>query len=162
MRRSRLLRSEARFLPTYFRIDDEMEPMNLHHIGVLVADISEASTQYIDLGYRPRTAIVRDPIQTAYVQFFQLPGDHSYVELIAPDGPESKLSNALRKSPGLHHICYSTAEIEAACDRLGAMGCFLISPPVRAEAFQGRRIAWLRGLDRMLMELVERGPEGEV
>jgi methylmalonyl-CoA/ethylmalonyl-CoA epimerase len=136
--------------------------MNLHHAGVLVADISESAAIYLALGYQPRTAIVHDPIQTARVQFFSLPGDSAYLELVSPDGPESLLANALRKGGGLHHLCYMAVNIEAACESLRALGWFLISPPVPAVAFDGRRVAWLRGPDRLLTELVERGQEGEL
>jgi len=41
-------------------------------------------------------------------------------------------------------------------------GFFLIAAPVPAVAFDGRRIAWLLGRDRSLVELVERGPEGSL
>jgi methylmalonyl-CoA/ethylmalonyl-CoA epimerase len=136
--------------------------LNFHHVGVLVKDIAEASPHYGRLGYRPATEVVHDPVQTAHVQFFRLPGDGAYLELVAPDDADSKLANALRKGGGLHHVCYSTAGIAGACEELSAAGWFLIAAPVPAVAFGGRRIAWLRGADRVLMELVEKGGDGEL
>jgi len=136
--------------------------MNLHHAGVLVRDIPEAAARYLELGYQLRTEVIHDPLQTAYVQFLKLPGDTAYLELVAPDGPDSKLGNALRKGVGLHHLCYTVVDIEDACGRLSSAGWFLVSPPLPAAAFPGRRIAWLRGADRLLMELLERGAEGEL
>ena len=135
--------------------------LNLHHIGVLVRDIPEAADLYLQMGYQPKTEIVHDPNQTAYAQFFRLPEDRVYLELISPDGQDSKLSNALKKGEGLNHICYSTKNIDEVCQWLCSAGSFLISPPVAAVAFPGRRIAWLRGADRVLKELLESGLENE-
>ncbi|HMD84916.1 MAG TPA: VOC family protein [Terriglobia bacterium] len=135
--------------------------LNLHHVGVTVKEIPEAAALYLRLGYEPRTGIIHDPEETAYVQFLRLPGDRAYLELIAPDRQDSKLSGALKRGGGLNHLCFATEDIETACERLCAEGFFLISSPVSAVAFHGRRIAWLMGPDRVLTELVESGPEGE-
>jgi len=137
--------------------------LTLHHVGVLVKDIAKAASFYVQcLGYEPETEVIHDPTQTAYVQFFKLPPDRVYLELVSPDGPKSKLSNALEKGGGLNHVCYSTNDIEAGCTALRAAGSFLISRPVSALAFKGWPTAWLMGADRMLLELVERGGEGQL
>ena len=133
----------------------------LHHVGILVKDIPKRAALYSGrLGYDVCTDIVRDLTQTAYVQFLKAPGNDVYIELVSPDGPNSKLINALMRGEGLNHLCYSTPEIDADCVRLAAEGLHLISAPVPAVAFNGRRIAWLIGADRVLIELVERGAEG--
>ena len=135
----------------------------LHHVGVLVSDIPAAAETYIRrFGYELRSDVIHDPIQTAYVQFLRLPEESSYLELVAPDGPQSKLANGLKKGGGLNHVCYSTDDIDRACEDLRAAGAFLIQRPVSAVAFRGRRIAWLVGRDRALTELVERGQDGEL
>jgi|SRR5579884_179526 len=137
--------------------------LRLHHVGILVKDIPQAASDYIRrFGYEARTEIIHDPVQTAYVQFLRLPGESSYIEFVAPDRPESKLSNALRKGGGLNHLCYSTSDIEAACKQLRAEGLILLQAPVAAVAFSGRRIAWLMGRDALPIELVERGGDGEL
>ena len=136
--------------------------LQFHHVGVLVKDIAKATQHYARLGYRPATEVVNDPVQTALVQFLKLPGICPYLELVAPNGAESKLAGALRKGGGLHHVCYSTADIEGTCKELQAAGWFILAAPVGAVAFGGRRIAWLMGADRVLMELVEKGGAGEL
>jgi methylmalonyl-CoA/ethylmalonyl-CoA epimerase len=68
----------------------------------------------------------------------------------------------LKKGGGTHHVCYAVEDIDAACADLRRHGMSLIRTPVSAAAFRGRRIAWLMGRDRMLTELVEEGPVGEV
>jgi len=137
--------------------------LRLHHIGVVVSNISEATAAYHHrLQYEPKSDVVYDPKQQADVQFVGLPGDTVYLEFVAPHGPDGPLNAALGKGGGLHHLCYSTDDIDSACADLRSKGMTLIRRPVEAVAFQGRRIAWLMGRDRMLVELVERGPEGEL
>jgi methylmalonyl-CoA/ethylmalonyl-CoA epimerase len=137
--------------------------VRLHHVGILVNDVATAAAAYMGrFGYEARTGIIHDPVQTAFVQFLQLPDESSFLELVAPDGPQSKLANALSKGGGTNHVCYATNQIEQLCDRLRGQGMFLIQPPVPAVAFQGRRIAWLTGRDRALTELAEEGPVGQL
>lgn len=139
-----------------------MPALNIHHIGLLVRDIDESRGAYLRTGYEAITGVIHDPVQTAYVQFLRLPGDRVYLELVAPDGPESKLANERRKGGGLNHICYVTDDIAAACAELRDLGYFQIAEPVPAVAFSGRCVAWMMGPDRLLTELVERGPEGSL
>jgi methylmalonyl-CoA/ethylmalonyl-CoA epimerase len=130
----------------------------LHHVGVLVKDIGEAAQDFaIGLGYRIESEVIEDPVQTAHVQFLRQPGSISWLELITPNGSESKLSAGVRKGGGLHHLCYEVGDIEAACEHLRSRGMLLLSEPVPAVAFGGRRIAWLMDRFNLLLELVEAG-----
>jgi methylmalonyl-CoA/ethylmalonyl-CoA epimerase len=131
----------------------------LHHTGCLVADIGEAARQMCALlGYRVESDVIEDPVQTARVQFLRLPGARSWLELVSPSTPQSKLSAALKKGGGLHHLCYEVEELSAAVAHLRAGGAFPLGEPVTATAFPGRRIAWLMDCRRLLVELVEAGP----
>jgi methylmalonyl-CoA/ethylmalonyl-CoA epimerase len=135
--------------------------LQLHHIGVVVADIATAAAHYVTrLGYSIASEIIHDPTQTAHVQFLRLAGDSSFLELVSPDGPTSKLAQAVAKGGGLNHLCYATAEIDITCAEMKRNGFVLLQAPVAATAFPGRRIAWLIGKDRIPIELVERGLEG--
>ena len=137
--------------------------LRLHHVGILVGDIPDSVAQYVNrFGYQVKSDLIHDPKQQARVQFVRLPGDSVYLEFVTPDGPQSRLSGALSKGGGLHHLCYSADDIDSACADLRSKGMTLVRPPIPAVAFEGRRIAWLMGRDRLLMELVERGPEGEL
>jgi len=130
--------------------------LKLHHVGMLVSDIPAMKRLYQDrFGYHPDGDIIHDSVQTAYVQFMKLPNDSSYLEFISPDGPNSKLQRALSQGIGLHHLCYETDAIDECSAELRGRGMSLIQRPVGAVAFQGRRIAWLMGRDRVLIELVE-------
>ena len=130
----------------------------LHHIGYLVADIEASSALWSTrFGYVLESSIIEDPAQTAFVQFLRQPGSPHWLELVAPNGPGSRLAAALKTGGGLHHLCYETAEIEAAVGTLRTQGMFPISRPTPAVAFGGRRIAWLLDPAKTLVELVESG-----
>ena len=130
--------------------------LNLHHIGIAVRDIAQATADYHRrLGCELEGGVVHDPVQTAFIQFLRFPGDSVLIELVAPDGPQSKLTNAVKKGGGLNHVCHSTDDIESACQALQDEGMAILLDPTPAVAFGGRRIAWLMGEDRVLTELVE-------
>ncbi|HYA18250.1 MAG TPA: VOC family protein [Bryobacteraceae bacterium] len=136
--------------------------LKLHHVGIVVKDIEHSVQTYLAMGYELRTAVIHDPVQTAFVQFLRIARDSAYIELVSPDGPGSKLANALQKGGGLNHLCYAIPDIEAGCAWLRERGFMAIADPVPAVAFGGRRVAWFRGPDRLLVELVESGAEGEL
>lgn len=132
--------------------------IGLHHVGYLVSDIRSAAAHFRDvLGYAAESDVIEDPQQTSLVQFLRLPGGQSWLELISPNGPGGKLTAALAKGGGLHHLCYEVRDIDAACLKFRGKGCAMISPPVDARAFPGRRIAWFMDNRRFLFELVEAG-----
>jgi methylmalonyl-CoA/ethylmalonyl-CoA epimerase len=131
--------------------------LRLHHVGYVTREIAAIAATYVArYGYGLATGIIHDPLQTALVQFLQLPGDSSYLEFVAPDGPESKLTNAAKRTGGLHHLCYTAGPLETVIVELEETGMKLISEPMPAVAFAGRRICWLMGENSLPIELVER------
>jgi methylmalonyl-CoA/ethylmalonyl-CoA epimerase len=131
--------------------------LQLHHVGYAVQSIEPAVETYVHrYGYRRASSIIHDPLQTAFVQFLQLPGDRVYLEFVAPDRPESVLAGAVKKGGGMNHLCYTAVPLEQAIAHLESTGMRLIAEPKPAVAFAGRRICWLLGEDRLLVELVER------
>ena len=135
----------------------------LHHVGFAVAEIAPATERYVALyGYEVASPVIHEFLQTAYVQFVQLARDSSYLEFVAPDSPESKLTRAARKGGGLNHLCYTAGPLEAEIARLEEAGMRLIGAPVVSQAFAGRRICWLLGEDNVPVELVERRDDGDL
>ncbi len=134
--------------------------LRLHHIGNAVADMEAAVELYSKrLGYHAATAAIHDPGQTAFVQFLQSGDDAVYLELVAPDGPTSKLINAIKRGGGLNHLCYTCGPMEEAIKALEATGMKLIAEPKPGIAFAGRQICWLLGSEPVPIELVERRDE---
>jgi methylmalonyl-CoA/ethylmalonyl-CoA epimerase len=139
------------------------QKLTVHHFGIAVPDIGPATNLYVQrFGYSVESPVIHDPLQTAYVQFLRLPGDHAYLEFVAPDSPQSKLAAFVKNGGGLNHICYGVVDIEAAVRELRATQMITLCEPVAAVAFPGRRIAWLLGRDRVPVELVEQGEPGQL
>ena len=133
-------------------------PFLLHHIGFLVRDISTAAQDFVSrLDYVIESDVIEDPVQTAHVQFLRQLGTTSWLELVMPNGVDSKLNNALRKEGGLHHLCYEVSDIEYACEHLRSQAMLMLGEPVPAAAFPGRRIAWFMDRSGFLVELLESG-----
>ncbi len=137
-----------------------MRGLRLHHVGHAVRELEPAAELYRQrLGYRAATGAIHDPGQTALVQFLELKGDAVYLELVAPDGPGSRLANAVKRGGGLNHLCYTCGRMEEAIEALEATAMKLIVEPRPGVAFGGRRICWLLGQDPLPIELVERRDE---
>lgn len=132
----------------------------LHHVGIVVPDLEQATRRYTQLyGYKAIRSVVRDPVQTASVQFLRLDDAQDLIELVAPLDSESRLQGALAANRRLNHLCYSVPELDGTCERLRSEGLFIIQRPVVAAAFAPRRIAWLMDRDGIPIELVERGED---
>lgn len=130
----------------------------MHHIGYLVANISESARRFVEaVGYVVESDPIADPEQTATVQFLRLPSDSVWLELVTPLGNPSKLDAALRRGEGMHHLCFEVLDIESSVDRLRRHSMRAIAPIVPAVAFGGRRITWLTNRSGTLFELVEAG-----
>jgi methylmalonyl-CoA/ethylmalonyl-CoA epimerase len=137
--------------------------MRLHHFGILVENIENCSHDLVaNFGYQIRSKIIHDPLQAAYVRFLALPSEPTYIELIAPDSPRSHLHNALKRAPGPNHVCFSTVDIEESLRYLSSKGAMILRPPAPAVAFGNLRICWLMDPNCILVELVERGLNGEL
>jgi methylmalonyl-CoA/ethylmalonyl-CoA epimerase len=130
----------------------------LRHVGVAVPSLDPATDTLSTLfGYRVISGPFDDPIQKVSVNFLtQSDNDVAEIELIAPLGQDSPITAMLAKSGGgAYHLCFETSDIEQALVHAKDNGCIVISGPVPAVAFNGRRIAWIYTKSRQLFELVE-------
>jgi methylmalonyl-CoA/ethylmalonyl-CoA epimerase len=135
-----------------------MISMKFSHIGIAVPDIEQAVAVYGSIfGYTVRSGPFVDPIQKASVCFIAASEDGGVrIELVAPAGDDSPVNKLLEKGIGTYHLCYEVDDIGAALKHVRSQGCIVMSEPVPAVAFEGRRIAWFYTPTRQLTELVER------
>jgi methylmalonyl-CoA/ethylmalonyl-CoA epimerase len=130
----------------------------LMHVGVAVPSLDPATETLTKLfGYRVTSGPFDDPIQKVAVNFLTTaPTDNVEIELIAPLTEDSPIRSMLQKNGGgAYHFCFETNDIEKALEHAVKNGCMIVSKPVPAVAFQGRRIAWIYSSSRQLFELVE-------
>ena len=130
----------------------------LLHVGVAVPTLGPTTESLSDLfGYKVVAGPFDDPIQKVTVNFLAKHGDdRAEIELIAPLTDDSPIRSMLAKhGGGAYHFCFETTDLDAALIHAQNNGCIVISSPVPAVAFQGRRIAWIYTRSRQLFELVE-------
>jgi methylmalonyl-CoA/ethylmalonyl-CoA epimerase len=133
------------------------DDLKLHHIGFVVSSIEESAQSFaLSLGAIWDGNIVFDPLQKVCVTFFQgHNGADPLIELVEPSGPESPVSQFLKRGGGLHHLCYEVKDLDSHLRSCQSVGTMIIRPPVPAVAFGGRRIAWGVTKKRLLMEFLE-------
>ena len=140
------------------------EGFAFHHVGVAVPALQPAIDFYKEaFRFEVISGPFEDPIQDVKVCFLGPAGAGSApIELISPRSSASPVNGYLSKGIGAYHVCFETDEIKKALAELWRKGCVVISEPVPAVAFGGRRIAWCFTPARQLIELLECAPLVEV
>jgi methylmalonyl-CoA/ethylmalonyl-CoA epimerase len=123
------------------------------HIGVAVENLQDALAFYRDvLGLEPKA-----PESADGATIVSLPFGGPEVELLVPASPDGPIARFLAKrGPGIHHLCYEVADLDAALDRCRSAGYRLVDDTPRTGA-HGRRIAFVhpKSTAGILIELTE-------
>jgi methylmalonyl-CoA/ethylmalonyl-CoA epimerase len=130
----------------------------LHHLGFVVSSIPAVAEEFaLSMSANWNGEIIHDPIQRVRVTFFE-PSElkNPVFELVEPAGPDSPVGSFLKRGGGLHHVCYEIDDLESGLAAACAVGLIVVSDPVPAAAFGGRRITWICSKKRLLIELLER------
>jgi methylmalonyl-CoA epimerase len=127
----------------------------IDHIGVAVEDLDAA----VEL-YRGRFGMAeqhREVVEQQGVEAVLLEIGEGHVELLKPLGPDTAVGKFLAsRGPGLHHVAYQTADIDAALERVKSAGLELIDETPRI-GIRGSRVAFLhpKATGGVLTEIVE-------
>jgi len=113
--------------------------LRLAHVGIAVSRIADALPFYRDvLGVAPEPPEEADGATIVSLKL----GDVD-VELLEPRDPDSPIAKFIaRRGPGIHHVCYRVADLDAALARCRAAGYQLVDATPRRGA-AGRRIAFI-------------------
>ena len=129
----------------------------LHHVGIAVADLEAAIGLFeATLGARLER---RGGSAGADMAWALLELGGAELELMHSADPESAVGKFLeRRGPGVHHLAYEVADLDAELAALRAAGCEIVGD-VRTGV-HGTRVAFIhpRSLSGVLTELVEAGP----
>ena len=130
----------------------------IDHIGVAVTDIDAALALY-EQSYA-MTLVHREVVHEQGVEAVLLDVGENHVELLAPLGPDTPVGKFLdKRGPGIHHVAYQVADIDAELVRLAAAGIELLDTTPRT-GIRGSRVAFChpRSTGGVLTEIVEPAP----
>lgn len=131
----------------------------IDHVGVAVEDLEAAIALYERTLGMP--LVHRETVAEQGVEAVLLDVGPSHVELLRPLAPDTPVGKFLaRKGPGLHHVAYRVADIEAALEQLKAQDVLLIDSKPRT-GIRGSRVAFLhpRATGGVLTEIVQPAEE---
>lgn len=130
--------------------------MKLDHIGIVVKSIEQTTELYKKLfNFELSSPIIEDRTQKVKIAFISVSKDVRF-ELIEPIGIDSPVSTFLKKRGGLYHLCYEVEDINKELEKVRKQGSIILSKPVEAAAFNGRKIVFFYTPDKILMEFVEK------
>jgi methylmalonyl-CoA/ethylmalonyl-CoA epimerase len=127
----------------------------IDHIGVAVEDLDEALKLYdaeLDMAL-----VHRETVESQGVEAVLLDVGEGHVELLRPLAPDTPVGKFLAKNgPGLHHVAYQTADIDAELERLRAAGLRLIDETPRT-GIRDSRVAFVhpKSTGGVLTEIVQ-------
>lgn len=131
--------------------------MDLHHVGIAVADREAAARPYLELGYAVEA---EETLEAQGVHALMLRSGATRLELLEPTGPDTPVGRFLAKrGPGLHHLAFATPDLRATLTGLAAAGAPLIDEEPR-RGFGGHLVAFVhpRWYGGVLVEFVEASP----
>ena len=133
------------------------ELTDIDHVGIAVDDLEAAVERYRRLlGVEP---VHRERVEDQGVDEVLFAAGSSYLQLLGSLGPQTPVGRSLvTRGPGLHHLAYRVADIEAALEHLRAEGARLIDEVPRPGS-RGTSIAFVhpRSMEGVLVELVQEG-----
>ena len=129
----------------------------INHIGIAVQSIDATIPFYRDqlgMAFLGCEEVVEQKVRVAMLAIGE-----SKIELLEPTSPDSPVAKFLEKSgPGIHHVAYEVADIEAAIASMIAAGARMIDEKPRNGA-HGTLIAFVhpKSSHGVLTELCQGG-----
>jgi methylmalonyl-CoA/ethylmalonyl-CoA epimerase len=136
----------------------ETKALKIHHIGYLVDNIENATSEFERLGFIKIGEVTEDSSREIFIVF--LDNDGVLVELIQPiseTSPVYGLRKKYRNSP--YHICYKTQDLQSKIENMANSkqggGYTIVQPPMPAPAIPGcPSVAFLMNRDIGMIEIV--------
>lgn len=127
----------------------------IHHIGIIVADLSAAVEKYRALGFDPGPV---ERVESQNIDAVAIRAGETWIELIAPVEHDSPLGRYLdSRGEGMHHVAYLVDDVDAALQQLASNDVELIDKQSRV-GLHNWRVAFIhpRACAGVLTELVQR------
>jgi methylmalonyl-CoA/ethylmalonyl-CoA epimerase len=119
----------------------------LNHVAIAVSDLAQAMKTYRETLGAEVSDPVPQPDHGVTTVFITLP--NTKIELIAPLGESSPITNFLARNPqgGIHHVCYEVSDIMAARDRLREAGARVLGDGEPKVGAHGKPVLFLHPKD---------------
>lgn len=127
----------------------------IEHIALAVSDLQAAVNHYKDVW--GLDVEHQEVVEDQGVEEVTLPLGASYLQLLAPTGPDSTVAKFIdRRGEGLHHIAYEVDDLEATLQELKDKGVPLIDEQPRRGG-RGHMVAFVhpKGNHGLLVELIQ-------
>ena len=131
----------------------------IDHVGYAVEDLGAAIAHHERL--YGAEVVHRETMAGDGVREALLAVGSSYIQLLEPTRPDSPVARFLaRNGPGIHHVGYGVADVDAAFTALSELGVRLVDDHPRPGS-RGCTVAFLHPKDSLgvLVELVEEPDE---
>jgi methylmalonyl-CoA epimerase len=129
----------------------------LDHVGIAVHSLDESLPVFESItGHKGHG---RETVESQGVEVVFLGSGEGRLELLAPTREDSAVAKYLaRRGPGMHHLCYRVADVQAELDRYRAEGRQLIDEAPRPGA-AGHLVAFVhpKSTGGVLVELLQEG-----
>ena len=135
--------------------------MNIDHIAIVVNNIDEALKVYRDALGLPVTRIENVPEEQVKVAFLPFADGQHDIELLEPTAPDTGVSKFLAKrGEGIHHICVTVDDIEAAMADMASKGLQILEDTPRVGS-QGQKYVFVhpKTTHGVLIELYQKANE---
>ena len=117
-----------------------MLALKLHHIGIVVQNISESLGEISNFLSFESTSLPT-LVGSQKVNICFLKTNSVYIELIEPADPDSPIISFVKEGGGFHHLCFEVDDIQQEIDKMVKKGARLVVAPVKG--FEDRLIAFL-------------------
>jgi catechol 2,3-dioxygenase-like lactoylglutathione lyase family enzyme len=148
-----------------------MTIQRMEHVGIVVDDLAAAIAFFVELGLELQgegpvegrwvDRIVGLDGVRAEIAFVHTPDGHGRLELVKVHAPPADDGNphAPANTPGIRHVSFAVADIEAVVARLRARGGELVGEIGRYE--DSYRLCYVRGPAGIIVELAEQIAPGD-
>ena len=129
----------------------------IHHVGIAVSDLDQAISTYEKLF--GASVELRDALAEQGVEAASMLVGESRIELLAATGGDTPIGRFLAKrGPGMHHVAFETADVEAALRELSDAGAQLVDQVPRRGLY-GLEVAFVHpdAVHGVLTEVVSGG-----
>jgi catechol 2,3-dioxygenase-like lactoylglutathione lyase family enzyme len=137
----------------------------MDHVGIVVDDLAGATEFFVELGLELQgegsveggwvDRVVGLEGVRAEIAMLQTPDGHGRVELAKFHAPSAEAGDlqARANMPGIRHVAFAVADIDALLARLRAYGVELVGELERYE--DSYRLCYVRGPEGIIVELAE-------